>query len=72
MVVLLLAGGSLAVANQGAGSRAVGQRAAVRRADVMVYSGTCAAVVAAMQVRKMGKSVIIVSPDKLTCPEKLK
>ena len=38
--------------------------AAVRRADVVVYGGTSAAVTAAVQVMKMGKSVIIVSPDK--------
>lgn len=33
-------------------------------ADVIVYGGTSAAVTAAVQVKKMGKSVIIVSPDK--------
>lgn len=38
--------------------------AATRRADVIIYGGTCAAVTAAVQVKKMGKSVIIVSPDK--------
>ncbi|WP_246168876.1 FAD-dependent oxidoreductase [Rudanella paleaurantiibacter] len=38
--------------------------AAVRRADVIVYGGTSAAITAAVQVRKMGKSVIVVSPDK--------
>ncbi len=32
--------------------------------DVVVYGGTCAAVISAVQVKKMGKSVIIVSPDK--------
>lgn len=32
--------------------------------DVVIYGGTCAAVTAAVQVKKMGKSVIIVSPDK--------
>ena len=32
-------------------------------ADVIVYGGTCAAITAAVQVKKMGKSVIIVSPD---------
>ncbi|GAB3988765.1 hypothetical protein GCM10028807_12130 [Spirosoma daeguense] len=36
----------------------------IRKADVVVYGGTSAAVTAAVQVRKMGKSVIIVSPDK--------
>ncbi len=33
-------------------------------ADVIIYGGTAAAVVAAVQVKAMGKSVIIVSPDK--------
>lgn len=32
-------------------------------ADVIVYGGTSAAITAAVQVKKMGKSVIIVSPD---------
>jgi ribulose 1,5-bisphosphate synthetase/thiazole synthase len=32
--------------------------------DVVIYGGTCAAVISAVQVKKMGKSVIIVSPDK--------
>ena len=40
------------------------QKAATRRADVIIYGGTSAAVTAAVQVKKMGKSVIIVSPDK--------
>lgn len=35
-----------------------------RRADVIIYGGTCAAVTAAVQVKKMGMSVLIVSPDK--------
>ena len=33
-------------------------------ADVIVYGGTSSAVIAAVQVAKMGKSVILVSPDK--------
>ncbi|UHG93930.1 FAD-dependent oxidoreductase (plasmid) [Spirosoma oryzicola] len=37
---------------------------AVRRADVIIYGGTASAVTAAVQVKKMGKSVLIVSPDK--------
>lgn len=37
---------------------------AVYKADVIIYGGTSAAVTAAVQVTKMGKSVIIVSPDK--------
>ena len=32
--------------------------------DVLVYGGTSAAVTAAVQVKKMGKSVIVVSPDR--------
>lgn len=37
---------------------------AVRKADVIIYGGTSAAIIAAVQVKKMGKSVIVVSPDK--------
>lgn len=33
-------------------------------AEVIIYGGTSAAVTAAVQAKKMGKSVIIVSPDK--------
>lgn len=33
-------------------------------ADVIVYGGTCAAVTAAVQVIKQGKTVLVVSPDK--------
>jgi FAD dependent oxidoreductase len=33
-------------------------------ADVVIYGGTCAAITAAVQAKQMGKSVIIVSPDK--------
>jgi hypothetical protein len=36
---------------------------ALFKADVIVYGGTSAAVIAAVQVKKMGKSVIVVSPD---------
>ncbi|MYB52258.1 MAG: FAD-dependent oxidoreductase [Acidobacteriia bacterium] len=32
--------------------------------DVVVYGGTSAAVTAAVQVRRMGKSVVVVSPDR--------
>src|SRR5581483_6833539 len=32
--------------------------------DVVIYGGTAAAVTAAVQAKKMGKSVIMVSPDK--------
>lgn len=37
---------------------------AARTADVIVYGGTSAAVTAAVQVKRMGKSVLIVCPDK--------
>ncbi|MGS2763005.1 FAD-dependent oxidoreductase [Sinomicrobium sp. M5D2P9] len=33
-------------------------------ADVVIYGGTSAAVIAAVQVKKMGRSVVVVSPDK--------
>ena len=36
----------------------------VRTADVIIYGGTSAAIMAAVQVKRMGKSVIVVSPDK--------
>src|SRR5438046_2887415 len=32
--------------------------------DVVVYGGTSAAVIAGVQAKKMGKSVVVVSPDK--------
>ncbi len=32
--------------------------------DLVIYGGTCAAVIAAVQAKKLGKSVVIVSPDK--------
>ena len=32
--------------------------------DIVVYGGTCSAVIAAVQAKKMGKSVVVVSPDK--------
>src|SRR5438132_9729614 len=32
--------------------------------DVVIYGGTCAAVTAAVQAKRMGKTVVIVSPDK--------
>ncbi|MDB4258647.1 FAD-dependent oxidoreductase, partial [Akkermansiaceae bacterium] len=34
------------------------------KADIIVYGGTSAGVIAAVQAKQMGKSVIIVSPDK--------
>lgn len=44
--------------NAGAGA------AQVQEADVVIYGGTCAAVTAAVQAARMGKSVIIVCPEK--------
>jgi len=38
--------------------------AEMHSADVIIYGGTSSAVIAAVQVVKMGKSVILVSPDK--------
>ncbi len=32
--------------------------------DLVIYGGTCSAVIAGVQARKLGKSVVIVSPDK--------
>jgi hypothetical protein len=32
--------------------------------DIVVYGGTSAAIIAAVQAKKMGKSVVVVSPDK--------
>ncbi len=37
---------------------------AAREWDVVVYGGTSAAVIAAVQAKRMGKSVILVCPDK--------
>ena len=32
--------------------------------DVVIYGGTPAAITAALQVKRMGKSVVLVSPDR--------
>src|SRR5690349_4118287 len=37
---------------------------APQKFDVVIYGGTAAAVTAAVQAKQMGKSVVIVSPDK--------
>ncbi len=39
-------------------------RPRTHKADVIIYGGTSSAVTAAVQAKRMGKSVIIVSPDK--------
>jgi hypothetical protein len=36
----------------------------VHEADIVIYGGTSAAVISAVQAQRMGKSVIVVSPDK--------
>ncbi len=36
----------------------------IKKYDVVIYGGTAAAVTAAVQAKQMGKSVVIVSPDK--------
>jgi hypothetical protein len=45
-------------------SQEAAEEKAVRSADIIIYGGTSAAVTAAVQVAKMDKSVIMVSPDK--------
>ena len=40
------------------------QASFAQQADVIIYGGTSAAITAAVQVKQMGKSVIVVSPDK--------
>ncbi|RPE08495.1 FAD-dependent oxidoreductase [Chitinophaga lutea] len=39
------------------------QASFAQQADVIIYGGTSAAITAAVQVKQMGKSVIVVSPD---------
>ncbi|GAA4433943.1 FAD-dependent oxidoreductase [Bremerella cremea] len=39
-------------------------QAAPQQYDIVIYGGTSAAITAAVQAKKMGKSVVIVSPDK--------
>ncbi len=41
-----------------------GKYAKLHQADVIIYGGTSAAVISAVQIKKLGKSVIIVSPDE--------
>jgi hypothetical protein len=47
-----------------AGLNATAGAAQVQKADVVIYGGTCAAATAAVQAARMGKSVIIVCPEK--------
>ncbi|MEI6678313.1 MAG: FAD-dependent oxidoreductase [Mariniphaga sp.] len=46
------------------GTLAYAQNGTDFEADVVVYGGTSAGIIAAVQVNNMGKSVIVVSPDK--------
>lgn len=39
-------------------------KAETTRTDICIYGGTCAAITAAVQAKKMGKSVVVVSPDR--------
>ncbi len=47
----------------GAGLAGLAQ-AALHQADIVIYGGTSAGVIAAVQAKRMGKSVVIVCPDK--------
>lgn len=44
--------------------QAFGEQPSAKRADLIIYGGTSAAVTAAVQAKRMGKSVIVVSPDR--------
>jgi len=59
--ILMLLPGVMPLASA---QKATIRKAVVRHSDVIIYGGTSAAITAAVQVKKMGKSVIIVSPDK--------
>jgi FAD dependent oxidoreductase len=59
-ITLLLFSFSLLLSNQ----RCTGPGNKTFRADVIVYGGTSSAVTAAVQVSRMGRTVIIVSPDR--------
>jgi hypothetical protein len=61
-VLLILVG--CATRGPAAPAAAAGPAAEPGSYDVVIYGGTCAAVTAAVQAKKMGKTVIIVSPDK--------
>ena len=45
------------------GCNSIQQQQSVLEADLIIYGGTSAAIAAAVQAKKMGKSVIVVSPD---------
>ena len=48
----------------GAETESPTQQTPVVRADVVVYGGTSAGVIAAVQARRMGKTAVIVGPDQ--------
>jgi hypothetical protein len=54
----------LAVALSPSAPRSEARAAEVRKFDVVVYGGTSAGVAAAVQAKRMGKTVVIVGPDK--------
>jgi len=58
LLIFLLVGGCASTSNQAVAVESGGD------ADVVIYGPTSAAVAAAVQVKRMGKSVIIVGPDK--------
>ena len=59
---LVMVGGMMGAILLAAGCRLLGTN--VGEADIVVYGGTASGVVAAIQAAKMGKSVILVSPDR--------
>ena len=54
----------LAFSNFTGWGRASANEAAVIQADIVIYGGTSAAITTAVQAKRMGKSVVIVSPDR--------
>ncbi len=54
----------LALAGLLLAATALAQKKIVHQADVIIYGGTSAAIIAAVQVKQLGKSVLVVSPDK--------
>lgn len=60
---LTVGGGIIAAAGVPALAAASGNEKESYTADIVIYGGTSAAVTAAVQAKRLGKSVIIVSPD---------
>jgi hypothetical protein len=61
-LVVLLTGFGSCVRDKG--SQSAAETANEYKADLIVYGGTSAAITAAVQAVRMGKSVLVVSPDK--------